>query len=71
MSCCTYRCTQGPGCPIRAVQEAQQPASPLITANTDGSCPQQNGAMSALWVRIALLAYAAVAFGLAVSFFWH
>ena len=37
MTCCTYECTQGRNCPIRAQLAALGCATPLRTDNSDGT----------------------------------
>lgn len=78
MNCCTGHCTQTRNCPNRAVREAQGPAPPLITSNSDGSCPQaratthaqhRSRGMALPIVRIGLLLYAVIA--LWIYFFWR
>ena len=33
MNCCTYKCTHGPDCPVRAQQEAQKADTSPSTSN--------------------------------------
>jgi hypothetical protein len=53
MSCCTYRCTEGPGCPVRskpAVVKIPRPTPmPQPTASVDLALPTDGRIRYALW----------------------
>ena len=64
MTCCTYECTQGRNCPIRAQLAALGCATPLRTDNSDGTSNGDTASSSGLTlstVRAFLLIYSITA----------